>query len=158
MNETLRIVMANGARRIELEGSPAIVLKHFDEMRAWLDAKGLSSAIRSTEESAGPSEATPDRSTLRTFLAAKRPGNAYETMAVLLAYKKSHETKLELSADEIRVAMIQAGGRPPGNMGQAMADCRRRYGYVEVGSTRGLWKLSPQGETLVEIDLPRTKS
>ena len=151
--ETLRIVMVNAARRVELEGPQKIVLEQLNEMRAWVDAE----AQKPTDpEGVGTSALIADRTTLRGFLTAKRPGNASEAIAVLLAYKKSQESKHELSADEIRVAMIQAGIRPPGAMGQAMADCRRRYGYVEVGSTRGSWRLSSQGETLVEIDLPRT--
>jgi hypothetical protein len=151
--ETLRIVMVNAARRIELEGPQEIVLEQLDDMRAWVDAPGQRPTEKDPEHPAGLNE----RVTLRSFLAAKRPDNTYEAIAVLLAYNKSHEGKQELSTDEIRVAMIQSAIRPPGAMGQAMADCRRRYGYVEVGSTRGLWRLSHQGETLVEIDLPRAK-
>ncbi len=156
MKETLRIVMVNSARRVELEGPQEIVLKQLVEMRAWVDAQALGATVKGPNGS-GMHEPPPDRTTLRSFLAVKRPENAYETIAVLLAYKKSYEGRPELSADEIRVAMIQAGIRPPKAMAQAMADCRRRYGYVEVGTARGSWKPSPQGETLVEIDLPRTK-
>lgn len=155
MMETLRIVMVNAARRVELEGSQETVLRQLDEMRAWVGGQIPGTTVK--DQDSLSLEPIPDRSTLRNFLAVKHPGNAYETIAVLLAYKKSQEGKGELSADEIRVAMIQAGSRPPRVMNQAMADCRRRYGYVEVGSARGLWKLSPQGETLVEIDLPRTR-
>jgi hypothetical protein len=153
--ETLRIVMVNGGRRIELEGQQKVVLDHLDTMRSWVDAHGASAK---PVVDLGTPEMSAERVTLRTFLAAKQPANVYETIAVVLAYKRSHEGKQELSADDIRVTMMQAAVRPPKAMGQAMADCRRRYGYVEIGSARGTWKLSSQGETLVEIDLPRTRS
>ncbi len=152
--ETLRVVMASATRRVELEGPQNIVLERLDEMRAWVGMQAQEATEKGTQ-GLGTPEVIAERATLRTFLAVKRPGNAYESIAVLLAYKRRHEGKHELSADEIRVAMIQAAIRPPRAMGQALADCRRRYGYVEVGSTRGSWRLSSQGETLVEIDLPR---
>ena len=152
---TLRISMSNVGRRFELEGGEETVLSHLADMRQWLSEGVAASASERANPSESAEPAVAERATLRGFLGTKRPANSYEVMAVLLSYKKTHEGKDELSQDEIRTSMIQAGVRPPGVLGQALADCRRRYGYIESGSQRGFWRLSHQGETLVEIDLPR---
>jgi hypothetical protein len=98
------------------------------------------------------------RLTLRGYFDLKKPENASEAIALVLHYKKQHENKEELSSDEIRGALIQGNFRPPSAMAQALTDCRRRFGYVEPGARKGFWRLSHQGETLVELDLPRQKA
>ena len=62
-----------------------------------------------------------------------------------------------MSSGEIRAGLLLGKYHPPKSMPQALADCRRRYGFVVVGTKKGFWKLSNQGETLVELDLPRAK-
>jgi hypothetical protein len=157
--EALRVVMANGSRRVEIEGPTGVVQKQFKELRRWVEGVGGGEGDQEKGAQKNPNAADSDeRLSLRSYVSVKSPANTYEGIAVVLAYKQAHENKDELSVDEIRTAMIQAGIRPPKAMTQAMADCRRRYGYVDGGQNRGSWKLSAQGETLIEIDLPRVRN
>ncbi len=94
---------------------------------------------------------------MRTFVEQKKPGSTCEAMACVTYFLKKYRSKDEITADEMRAAMITAKQRPPGNFPQALTDCRRRYGYVEVGTKKGFWKLSHDGEVTVELDLPRPK-
>jgi hypothetical protein len=155
---TLKVAMSTNNRRFELEGAEETVLSQLGKLQEWLgESVQNGDALPEGESVRGEQSPTIDRATLRSFLSAKRPANSCETMAVLFSYKKKYEGKDELLQDEVRASMIQAGARPPGVMGQALTDCRRRYGYIEPGSKKGYWRLSHQGETLVEIDLPRTR-
>ena len=151
---TYRVTLINGDRRVELEGEEGVVKADFEKVFEWVSGP-LKPASR---ENINHDDDRGARVTLRGFFDLKKPENASEAIALVLHYKKQHENKEETSSDEIRGALIQANFRPPGAMAQALTDCRRRFGYVEQGARKGFWRLSHQGETLVELDLPRERS
>jgi hypothetical protein len=152
---TTKIVIARGERRFELEGTREEINERFQSLFDWVNASPPES--QDTSPPAGGDEKPAERTTLRTFLKSKAPVNTYEAIATVLHYERTHGGRDELSPEEIRTCLIQGGHRPPNAMGQALTDCKRRYGYIDVGSRKGSWKLSHQGETLVELDLPRNR-
>jgi hypothetical protein len=151
---TYRVTLVNGDRRVELEGDQAVVQENFEKVFEWVSGPPKPASAEKVNHEDGRGT----RVTLRGFFDLKKPENASEAIALALHYKKQHENKEEISSDEIRGALIQGNFRPPGAMAQALTDCRRRFGYVEPGARKGFWRLSHQGETLVELDLPREKS
>jgi hypothetical protein len=157
-----RIVVARGEVRLELEGDQAFVESNLQKLLPMVrdvEAADTRSGSGVNGKGAGSSPASKGgRQTFKTFMTEKSPNNTYEAIAIVLHYMRQHEQKDELSGAEIRTALIQGGYRPPDQMAQALTDCRRKYGYAAVGSKKGLWRLSNQGETLVEIDLPKAKA
>jgi hypothetical protein len=156
----VKVVVSRGDVRVELEGDQAFVESNLEKLLPMVNADGDGRAGAGDRGAADDTEqrpAAPARQTIKSFFQQKSPGNASEGIAVALHYKRQYEQKDELTADEIRAALIQGGHRPPDQMAQALTDCRRRYGYVEAGTKKGFWSLTHQGETLVEIDLPRSK-
>ncbi len=155
-----KVVVSSGDVRLELEGDQGFVESHLEKLlpmvhpsRGGDGGKGDNGGGMGTETKAKGAV----RQILKSFFKEKNPGNAYEAIATVLLYNRQHEQKDEMSTAEIRAALLQAPFRPPDQMAQAVTDCRRRYGYIEAGSKKGFWRLSNQGETLVEIDLPRAK-
>jgi len=162
-----KIMVSNGDVRFELEGDQAFVESHLGKLLPMVrrgdggsrpgkggDGGDADAKVPTEKGSTG----STTRQTLKNFFKEKDPDNAYEAIAVVLQYKKQHEQTDQLSAPEIRAALLQAGYRPPEHMPQALTDGRRRYGYVQPAAQKGFWRLSHQGETLVEIDLPRSKA
>lgn len=150
---TFRVSLVNGERRAELEGDQTVVKENFDRIFEWISLSSGDDSFQKVKSD----ENRQGRITLRSFFESKRPENASEAIALALHYKKQNEAKEEVSPEEIRAALIQGNFRPPGKLPQALTDCRRRYGYVEPSARKGFWRLSHQGETLVELDLPRTR-
>ena len=156
----VKVVFSSGDARLELEGDQAFVESNLEKLLPMVRGNGNGSVAASAHQNGGDGHepAKRPRVLLKTFITQKNPGNASEAIALVLHYKRQHEQKDELSGDEIRAALLQGGYRPPDAMAQALTDCRRRYGYIEVGTKKGMWRLTNQGETLVEIDLPRSKA
>ena len=153
-----RVSVSDGNMHIEVEGEPSFVEKHLKNLLPLIrDRVGdggalLGGGLPNVEQGM---QAGQGRQTLKNFLEQRSPQNAYEAIACVLFHYCATQERPELSSDEIRMALVQGKYSPPRNMAQAMTDCRRKYGYVDVGSKKGFWKLSRDGETLVEIDLPR---
>ncbi len=160
-----RVFVANGDVQVEVEGEEEFVEKKLAKLLPLVMGDGgeqqgaaLRKKTKEVEET-GEKETSNGRpsQTLKTYIKAKAPENVSEAIALVVDYGLKYDRKDEMSSDEIRRALIQGGYRPGKSIAQALADCRRRYGYVEVGSKKGRWKLSSQGETVVELDLPRSK-
>ena len=161
MSQT-RVLFATAAgARFVLEGSADFVEAHLGEFLELAQKKKGTDATETAEadgEGNPASEGTAangSKQSLRGFLDQKGPRNVYEAIASALYYSGKFENRPELGPPEIRDLLVQGKYRPPGSISQALVDCRRKYGFVEVGSKKGLWKLSHQGETMVEFDLPR---
>ena len=151
-----RIVVDMSASKIEVEGPASFVRKELSALLALIAAPHTElPAQRESRRSSRAIGRGSERLSLRRFAEAKAPGNTYEQMAVVLHYAENHEERPESSTNEILAAMGAAGFRRPKAPAQAVSDARRRYGYLQPGSKRGLWKLSQQGTLLVEDDLPR---
>ena len=94
---------------------------------------------------------------LRGLFDEKAPQNVSEAIACAVYYLCTIRGKGEVTGDEVRQTLINAKQRPPGAIGQALTDCRRRHGYIETGDKKGFWRLSHDGEVAIKIDLPRKK-
>src|SRR6266568_5834429 len=145
-----RVVLSSGEVRLELEGDQGFVESNVEKLWSSVNSAPNGAGRDDHAEAADSERPESARQTLKTFVKVKKPANAYEAMATVLHYKRKYETKDELSGEEIRAALIQGGHRPPESMAQALTDGRRKYGYIEAGTKKGLWRLSHQGETLVE--------
>lgn len=77
-----------------------------------------------------------------------------ETVAVL-AFGLTVNGKEEFTDEDIRKAYIRAGVRPPKVVSQAIRDAKNRGDFIEPGSKRGTFRLSPHGDRTVRFDLPR---
>src|SRR5438034_6640887 len=141
-----RISLSRGTVRLELEGEQGFVESHLEKLLPLLRNHregGVAGDDGSPRDAGEPkddvSSAGGDgRQTLKSFVKEKAPANVYEAIAAVLHYKRQHEEKPELPAKEIVNAMIQGGYRPPDRVPQALTDCRRKYGYIESGTKKGL--------------------
>ncbi len=155
-----KVVVAQGDSRVEVEGNQSFVEAQLKKLLPIVT--GTMPAVpekgKHTEHAQGTQAPAggKDRQSLATFVETKNPQNAYEAIAVVLYHRRKAEGVEELSGSEIRAALVQGRYRPPdSSMAQTLTDCRRKYGYIQAGSKKGLWKLSHTGETTVEFDLPR---
>jgi len=104
-----------------------------------------------------PSSATGTPTTEREFVATKKPSGHPETVAVL-AYFLTKAGQTEFAPEDIRRAYARAGVRPPKVVAQSLRDAKNVNDYLEKGSVRGTFRLSPHGERTVEFDLPRREA
>jgi len=159
----VKVSVTLGDAAIELQGEQAFVEAQLKKLLPIVQGgeaapRGARPASAKEEPTAGESRTSdPRRQSIATFFANKNPQNVYEAIAVVLYHRRLAEEKIELTGAEIRTALVQGKYRPPGVIAQALTDCRRKYGYIEPGSKKGLWKLSNAGETVVDFDLPNKK-
>lgn len=90
----------------------------------------------------------------REFVAKKKPSGHAETVAVL-AYFLLQGGQNEFTAEDIRRAYARANVRPPKVIDQSLRDAKNVHDYLERGSDRGTFRLTPHGARTVEFDLPR---
>lgn len=156
----VRVAVALGGASVELQGDREFVEAQMKKLLPLITGEanatgGHHKPAEHASASTAHTAAEPKLGSIAKFFEEKNPGNAYEAIAVAMFHKAKTEHKPELSWEEIRTALIQGRSRPPESFQQALTDCRRRYGYIEVGSKKGFWKLTHSGETVVELDLPR---
>ena len=92
--------------------------------------------------------------TERELVSTKRPSGHLETVAVI-AFALTQAGTDEFSEDDVRRAYLRAGIRPPKVVAQALRDAKNRMDYIEPGSRRGFYRLSPHGDRTVRFDLPK---
>lgn len=157
----VRVFVANGDVQVEIEGEETYVEKKLTKLLPFVMGNENGGAAPATKKQLKEKEEEgrrgPAPHTLQSYVKAKDPNNVYEAIALVLDFARKYENKAEMSSGEIRAGLLLGKYHPPKSMAQALADCRRRYGFVVVGAKKGYWKLSNQGETLVELDLPRAK-
>jgi hypothetical protein len=90
----------------------------------------------------------------REFVAKKKPSGHSQTVAVL-AYFLMQAGQQEFTAEDIRRAYARANVRPPKVMDQSLRDAKNIHDYLERGSDRGAFRLTPHGARTVEFDLPQ---
>jgi hypothetical protein len=165
--ERARIAIRRGTSQIEIEGTEEFVDRHLPTLTDLLPSPGSVGDEEdgldhiAVEEGHAPEQETDagtetQRQSLRKFVEEKKPQNASEAIACVVYFLRKFRGKDEISADEMRQSLILAKHRPPTNFAQALTDCRRRYGYIEAGTKKELWKLSHDGEVTIELDLPRS--
>lgn len=132
----------------------------FEGPRDFIEAQiaKLTPTATSKQEQSNVGKSEGDRGDIlqseRQLVQEKRPANHSETVAVL-AFGLTLNGKEEFTDDDIRKAYIRAGVRPPKVVSQAMRDAKNRADFIEPGSKRGTFRLSPHGDRTVRFDLPR---
>jgi hypothetical protein len=61
------------------------------------------------------------------------------------------------TVEDIRKAYIRAGVRSPKVVTRAPRDAKNRADFIDPGSKKGTFKLSPHGDRTVRFDLPKQK-
>lgn len=152
----VKVVVAKGSARVEVEGPTEFVEKHLLDLLAHLSVIGSADEESEREEAENDADdaSAGERKSLQRYLEEKAPTNSYEAIAVVVYFLAKFRGKPEVTADEIRRALLQGKFKPPSVMAQAMTDCRRRYGFVQPGTRKGFWKLTHDGEAKVELEMP----
>jgi hypothetical protein len=146
---TYKATIEIGDKKITFEGPREFV----EEQVARIT--GITSK-RDTIMLGGIDEALPSPAELseRELVQSKRPKGHLETIAVL-AFALAQSGEREFTEEEMRRAYLRAGERPPKVVGQAIRDAKNRFDYIEPGSRKGTYRLSPHGDRTVRFDLPR---
>ena len=151
IGEPITVTVTIDERRVTLEGPEEFVRT---EVQRLTDAVASSvaksavlphSAVNTTGESVSEAK----------FVAAKRPSNHAETVAVLACCLKQRGAE-EFNEEDVKRAYRRAQLRPPKVVAQAIRDAKNVFDYIEQGSARGIYRLSHHGETTVLFDLPRS--
>ena len=137
-----------GEKKITFEGPRDFVEQQIARIT------GIASKQISTELAEGHTSLSDDqRISERELIQDKQPKGHLETV-VVLAFALSQAGIAEFTEDEIRRAYLRAGVRPPKVVGQALRDAKNRLDYIELGSRKGTYRLSPHGDRTVRFDLP----
>lgn len=145
MANRIQVTVKVGDKEVTFDGPE-------DFVRAEVQRLSNMTVAASGRSGGAPSAATS--ATEREFVALKKPSGHAEIVAVL-AYFLTKGGQAEFTPDDIRRAYARAGQRPPKVISQALRDAKNANDYLERGSVRGTFRLSPHGERTVEFDLPR---
>ena len=161
MDEPSNTVFKFTAEGIDLEfsGSEDFVAKQVQLFRAFLEAAvhqaaivaGVATAAGGGEAEAAAAEKTPQ--TLAEFYATRptREGRgAIQDRILLFIYFMQHvQGKQAVSKEDISWCFQQVGLSVPKNLLNALGNMKRKLGFLQGGSRRGLYRLSPKGEQYV---------
>jgi hypothetical protein len=150
----IKVTVTVDDRKITLEGPEDFVREEAERFARLPVAKAAAKSADVSGEM-GRAEMRKDHNTTeRDLIAEKKPQGHSETVAVL-GYFLTKGGKIEFSPEDVRRAYIRAEVRPPKVVSQALRDAKNLNDYIESGSARGTFKLSPHGERTVLFDLPR---
>jgi hypothetical protein len=149
-NETVFRFAADGVD-IEFAGTEDFVEKQLVRFRRFLgSAVGVAEAepAPSTDETSAPKE------TLDAFCDA-RPvregrGAIQDRILLFIYYLQRVQGKREVSGDDITWCFQQRNIPQPKNLHNALGILKRKIGYLQEGSKRGLYSLSPEGISYVD--------
>ena len=147
MTTRIEVKVTIGDKQVTIEGPEEFVRS---------EVQRLTNIIAAGAPGRVPSETGTTLSD-REFVASKKPSNHAETVAVL-AYLLAQTGQAEFTAADMRRAYARAGVRPPKVMDQSLRDAKNLNDYLEKGSARGAFRLSPHGSRTVEFDMPRKTS
>jgi hypothetical protein len=137
--------------KVTFEGTREFVDEQISRWMQFETSKQIAS-----KDSGGDSVSQPSAGiTERDLVLSKHPSNHLETVAVL-SFALTESGVVEFSEDDLRRAYVRAGVRPPKVMAQALRDAKNKMDYLEPGSKRGFYRLSPHGDRTVRFDLPRS--
>lgn len=151
MTKRIEVGLTIGDRKVTLEGPEDFVREEVERL-ANLAPIGDTA---DSKPAAAPTENTA--LTEQEFVAQKKPHGHGETVAVL-AHFLTKSGQAEFTPDDIRRAYIRANVRPPKVVSQALRDAKNLNDYIERGSKKGTFRLSPHGERKVLFDLPRKEA
>jgi hypothetical protein len=146
MTNKVQVTVTLGDKQVTLEGPEDFVRAEVQRLT------NLVVSLNSAPASAGSAEARASGE--REFVSLKKPEGHAETVAVL-AYYLTQAGQQEFTPEDIRRAYARAGVRPPKVIAQSLRDAKNVHDYLERGSGRGTFRLSPHGIRKVEFDLPR---
>jgi hypothetical protein len=145
--EKIQVTVTVGNKQVTLEGPEDFVRSEVQRLTNLLVDDRVSPVVATSPE-------VSSAQTERQLVALKKPSGHLETVAVL-AFHLTKSGQAEFTADDIRRAYARAGVRPPKVMAQSLRDAKNVSDYLQKGSARGTFRLSPHGERTVEFDLPR---
>jgi hypothetical protein len=150
MTQIFKATISFGDKTIVFEGPREFVE---EQVARYTNAKSTSSHqdkdTTDTENSSLPLGGVPERH----LVLQKKPGNHPETVAVL-AFCLAEQGSTEFTEDDIRRAYLRAVLRPPKVIAQAIRDAKNNFDFIESGSQRGTYRLTPHGDRTVRFDLP----
>jgi hypothetical protein len=144
----------SGEVDLEFAGTEDFVEKQLLRFRRYLEgAVGLPTEAPAEE---APAEAGPAvaKESLDAFYAA-RPlregrGAIQDRILLFIYYLQKVQGKREVSGDDITWCFQQLAIPQPKNLHNALGILKRKIGHLQEGSKRGLYALSPEGQTYVE--------
>lgn len=143
----IQVTLTIEDKRVTLEGPEEFVRSEVQRLTNLVAQNAASKGPRAEEAGTSPANE-------RDFVAQKQPGNHLETVAVL-GYVLTKQGAKEFTGDDMRRAYARAGVRPPKVMDQALRDAKNINDYLQKGSAKGAFCLTPHGTRTVEFDLPR---
>ena len=150
MTATVKATVVIGDKTITFEGPQDFVEAQVARFAAEQNASMTHSKGSGLSAGAG---GDLSRMSERDMIAAKRPRNHPETVAVL-AFGLTQNGMEEFTEDDIRRAYVRAAIRPPKVIAQAIRDAKNNFDYLEAGKERGTYRLSSHGDRTVRFDLP----
>lgn len=159
----MKVVFDLAAGRLLIEGDGPDLIKVLEAARSLAPSvsqiqiitappratDGAASSDASTE---GPVNATvrqpASAGTLRQFARALSLDNMAERIAAIGYYVNKIEGRPSFSPKEMDGWFTMCGFQKPSQIGLALFDSKRKYGYSENVS-RGFWRISIQGENLI---------
>ncbi len=88
---------------------------------------------------------------LRKFYDRKRPKTRIQKLLVFAYYLKHFKNKPEFTSNDIKQCYQSIGEKLPPRFTQDVYDAISKYGYVERGDKKGLYRLSDKGEQAVDV-------
>jgi hypothetical protein len=147
MTQNIQVTIKIDDKQVTLDGPEEFVRSEVQRLTNLIAQPSVSKG-----SSAGASGNAP--ASEREFVSQKQPSNHLETVAVL-AYLLLKTGKEDFTAEDMRRAYARAGVRPPKVMDQALRDAKNINDYLEKGSDKGSFRLTPHGVRTVEFDLPK---
>lgn len=176
---TTKVKLTIGQSIIEVEGSEEFVEKHWEELKSFIsrpmaqqlqDSEQPSSgthAKKTTEKTAKerkPKSYTPlpvdlkgngKALSLKEFYKQKSPNDNQETITLFAYYLNKYCGIPNMQMGHALSCYNDVGERKPSNIYALCNNARTRKGYLDYGDESYTFKITIQGENLVEHDLPR---
>ena len=163
MSETATTVFRFAAEGVDLEfaGSEDFVEKQLARFQSFLQtAVGVHAPAPApvAAEVAAPGAAASEPKSSKEGLAvfyAKHPvregrGAIQDRILLFIYFLQNVQGKRECSGDDILWCHQQAGVSEPKNLHNALGILKRKVGYLQEGTKRGLYGLSSEGKTYIE--------
>ena len=145
----------SGEVDLEFAGTEDFVEKQLQRFRRYLEgAVGLPAEAPAAVEAPESVGAAGPKESLDAFYAA-RPlregrGAIQDRILLFIYYLQKVQGKREVSGDDITWCFQQLAIPQPKNLHNALGILKRKIGHLQEGSKRGLYSLSPEGQTYVE--------
>ena len=135
---------------LEFAGTEEFVEKQLERFRKFL----VQSVGGPEAPPAAEAEPQPPKETLDQFCEA-RPiregrGAIQDRILLFIYYLQKSQGKREVSGDDIQWCFQQRNITQPKNLHNALGILKRKIGYLQEGSKRGLYSMSPEGVSYLE--------